>query len=120
MDMRERPYQKLVAWQEAHKLCKLVYHHTVSYPSTEKFGLVTQLRRAASSVATNIAEGNGRRSRGERAHFLEISIGSLEEVHYHCLLSFELGYLKESELIKIDDYIQRVGYLLNKLQQSMR
>lgn len=60
--MHIRPYQKLVTWQEAHKLCVAIYSQTKQYPEDERFGLISQMRRSASSVPTNIAEGNAKKS----------------------------------------------------------
>lgn len=71
--MQERPYQKLTVWKEAHQLCKLVYDCTRLFPPEEKFGLVSQMRRAAYGIPMNITEGNGRRSRKEKVRFIDIA-----------------------------------------------
>lgn len=117
--MRERPYQKLIAWKEAHALCKTIYSVTKSFPSEEKFALVNQMRRAAYSVPTNIAEGNAKRTKKDHVHFLDIAIGSLEELHYQSLLAYELDYITKEISDKIDDSVQRTGFLLNQLRTSL-
>lgn len=117
--MHSRPYQKLIAWKESHKLCILIYKFTKLFPAEEKFNLVSQMRRSASSVPTNIAEGNVKKSNKEQSHFLEISLASLEELHYQCLLSNELQYLSGEQFQSLHDLIQRVGYLVGKLRRSV-
>jgi len=114
-----RPYEKLIAWQEAHQLCLCIYRTTKVFPADEKFELVNQMRRASSSVPMNIAEGNARRSKKDKAHFFEIAISSLEEVHYQCRLSFDLGYMKKGTLDEVNNHIGRTGYLLTKLRQAI-
>lgn len=84
----------------------------------ERFGLTSQMRRSSYSAPTNVAEATGRRSWKERANFLDYAIGSVEELHYQCLLSHELGYLTNQQLEEVDDKIQRVGFLLHRLRES--
>ena len=117
--MRERPYQKLIAWKEAHSLCVWVYKITMTFPQHEKFALADQMRRAAYSVPMNIVEGNSRRSSKDQARFLEIAISSLEELHYQCILANELEYLDMKILEDADDRIRRVGFLTQKLRASI-
>jgi four helix bundle protein len=117
--MQERPYQKLIAWKESHELCVWIYGLTKSFPSEEKFALCSQMRRAAYSVPMNIAEGNARRSKKEHVHFLEISIGSLEEVHYQCILAHDLQYIDKKVLEEANERVQRISFLLQKLRSSL-
>ena len=117
--MRQRPYEKLIAWKEADDLCVWIYQLTKKFPPDEKFSLTQQLRRAAYSVPTNIAEGNARRSPNDKAHFFEIAISSLEEVHYQCKLSYRFKYITLEQLGQADDKIQRTGYLIMKLRSSV-
>ncbi len=117
---RERSYQRLIAWQESHNLCLKVYEVTKTFPQEEKFNLINQMRRSASSVPTNIAEGNVKRSNKEQAHFLEISLASLEELHYQLLLSKDLVYLSKDIFESLDNQLQRVGYLISKLRLSLQ
>lgn len=117
--MNTRPYQQLVAWKEAHQLCLRIYTLTGKFPAEEKFGLTSQMRKSAYSVPTNIAEGNGRKTKKDRSHFLDIATGSIEELHYQCILARDLGYLTPKECEELHDRIQRTGYLIHKLQQSL-
>ena len=115
-----RPYQKIIAWQESYKLALGVYRLTSEFPSYEKFGLTSQIRRAATSVSLNIAEGNAKRSRPERMRFFEIALASLEEVHCALQLSCDLTYIDESIFEKLDAHIHRTSYLLTRLRASLR
>ena len=114
--MAERPYQQLVAWQEAHKLCMWIYAITKKLPPNERFRLVNQMCRSAYSAPTNIAEGNARRSKKDKAHFFEIVLSSLEELHYQCLLSRDMGYIANEEFKIAEDKISRTSYLTHKLR----
>lgn len=91
-----RNVQDLLVWQKAHQIVLLVYSVTANFPSTETFGLVSQVRRAAVSVPANLAEGFKRRSPADKARFVNIAQGSLEEVKYYLDLARDLGYLKDS------------------------
>ena len=117
--MHIRMYEKLIVWKEAHKLCLRVYEVTVKFPSDEKFGLISQMRRSSYGVPMNTVEGNARRSKKEKVHFIDIAIASLEELHYQCILARDLKYLTVEIFNELDDRIQRVGYLLNKLRSSL-
>ncbi|MEI8230611.1 MAG: four helix bundle protein [Candidatus Peregrinibacteria bacterium] len=116
--MVERPYQRLVAWKEAHALCLWIYAMTKKYPSCEFFGLVDQMCRSSSSAPTNIAEGSVKESKKEQARFNEIALCSLEEIHYQCLLSFDLHYINAKEKDQSHDHIGRAGFLINRLRAS--
>lgn len=80
-------YQKLEVWKAAHRLTLGIYRGTAAFPASERFGITSQLRRAAASIAANIAEGCGRNSDNELARFLRISLGSANEVEYFLLLA---------------------------------
>jgi four helix bundle protein len=92
-------FQQLKVWQEAHKLVLSVYKITRQFPNDERFGLVSQMRRAAVSVPANIAEGFKRRGIQEKVRFYNISEGSLEELKYYFILSKELGYISENDTL---------------------
>lgn len=119
-DMHERPYQKLSVWQEAHKLCLWVYDVTKTFPADEKFGLISQMRRSASSVPTNITEGNVKASKKEKAHFMEIAHASLEELHYWCYLSKDLNYMTDAQFADADARIQSVSIQLTKFRGFLK
>ena len=86
-----KDFRNLVVWQKSHKLTLDVYEATRKFPKEELYGLVSQLRRACSSIPCNIAEGCGRRGNGEFHRFLQIATGSASEVEYQLLLAHELG-----------------------------
>ncbi|MDD4318722.1 MAG: four helix bundle protein [Candidatus Peribacteraceae bacterium] len=117
--MHQRPHEKLVVWREAHALTLLLYRLTGTFPQEERFGLVSQMRRSSASVPTNIAEGNAKKSNKERHQFFERSLASLEELHYQCRLSRDLGYLSQEYFERLDDHMQRVSYLLTRLKVSI-
>ena len=119
-DYMERPYEKLIVWQEAYSLCLLVYKITVTFPSHERFSLTNQMRRSAYSVPINIAEGNARRSVKEKTYFCRIAQASLEELHCESQLARDLSYLTMENYQDIDDRIQRVSYLLTRLIASLQ
>ena len=118
--MYERPYEKLIVWQEAYKLCLWIYQLTRKFPPDERFGLISQMRRSGYSVPINIAEGNVKRSKKEKLHFFEIAQASLEELHCECKLARDLQYMTLEEFSKTDQQIHRVSYLLTKLRASIQ
>jgi four helix bundle protein len=87
------PYERLTAWQAAHELALAIYEVTEGFPKAERFGLTSQLRRAAFSVPANIAEGVAKRGSREFRRFLDISIGSLSEISYAIRLATDLKML---------------------------
>ena len=107
-----RSFRELVVWQKAHEFVLGVYRLTESFPDREKFGLSHQMRRAAVSIAANIAEGFGKRSHAEKARFLNIAEGSLEECRYYLILAQDLGYSLRAPLLDAgagDDGYVRAG-----------
>lgn len=116
----QRPYEKLLAWREAHKLCISTYSVTKIFPSEERFALADQMRRSSSSVPTNIAEGNARRTPKDKSKFFIIALSSLEELHYQFRLSLDLGYIPQDQFQAADDQINRVSYLLTRLLNKFR
>jgi four helix bundle protein len=99
-----RSFRDLVVWQKAHAFALSVYRYTESFPEREKYGLAHQLRRAAVSIPANIAEGFGKRSQPEKARFLNIAEGSVEECRYYLILSQDLGYgQSESQMSALEE-----------------
>lgn len=88
-----KDFKSQVIWQRSHKLTVEIYKETKKFPQEEIYGLTSQIRRAVSSIPTNIAEGCGRRTNAELANFLNIASGSASEVEYELLLAKELGYI---------------------------
>ncbi len=113
-------FESLEVWQKSKALVVLVYQLTSTFPPDEKFGLVSQLRRATISVSSNIAEGSTRWSRQDQARFYEISYGSLMEVLNQLILSQELGFLTEEQTDNIRVELDSVSRMLNALYQSTK
>jgi four helix bundle protein len=115
-------FTDLKVWQRSHALTLEVYRFTATFPTDERFGLISQLRRAAVSVPTNIAEGSKRQSNPDYARFLNIAEGSLAETEYLLLLSRDLGYLKpeacEQSLAQIADVARMLHALRTKVEQK--
>ena len=108
-----RDFQQLEFWQRSHNLTLQVYTYTKSFPKEEIYGLSSQMRRSASSIPTNIAEGCGRNSSAELKRFLVIAAGSTSELHYQFILSKDLGYITDpvfKELINEISQIRKMIY----------
>jgi len=113
---RVQHFQQLETWREAHKLVLMVYQITKGFPGDERYGLVSQMRRAAVSVPANVAEGFKRLGIRDKIHFYNISEGSLEELKYYFILSKDLGYVKSNADLMAQS--QTVGRLLHGLIAS--
>jgi len=112
-------YRDLVAWKRAVELVTHVYGLTKSFPDDERYGLTAQLRRAAVSVASNIAEGQGRFSRGEFKQFLGHTRGSLLEIETQMTIATNLGYLDSRQSEVVFELSSEVGRILNGLISSL-
>ena len=112
-------YEDLKVWARAHELCLTIYELTNSFPSEEKFGLISQLRRASSSIPTNIAEGCGYQTKKEFARFLRIDAGSTSEVEYQLLLSRDLKFMHENDFDRLTKDTVIIRKMLYKLTQSL-
>ena len=113
-------FRNLKVWQKAHALTLAVYRGTRDFPSEEKFGLTSQLRRACSSVSANLAEGCARGGDIDFARFVTMAAGSASEADYHLLLARDLGYLEESVYQKLFDQISEVKRMLNTFERTLR
>lgn len=116
---RASNYRDLDAWQVAMDLVTAIYSVTTSFPPDERYGLTTQLRRAAVSVPSNLAEGNARVNLREYRRFVLIARGSLAEIDTQIELAMRLGYLQEPQSQPIRAYVTRVGQMLTRLAQSL-
>ncbi len=105
-----RTFRDLLVWQKAHEFVLAVYRFTATFPREETYGLSLQMRRAAVSIAANIAEGFGKRSKPEKARFLNMAQGSTEESRYYLILAQDLGY---GETLKLSNLLEEVSRLLN-------
>jgi four helix bundle protein len=110
-------FEQLEVWQAAHKLVLDVYKKTQRFPNEEKFGLVSQMRRAAVSVPANIAEGFKPRGRADKGHFYNIAQASLEELRYYLILCCDLGYSPAD--VEIAERADKIGRMLYGLVQSL-
>ncbi len=113
-------YQELIVWQKARTFAGDVYRVTESFPRTEVYGLISQLRRAAVSVASNIAGGQGRLTKGEFCNFLGQARGSLLELETQLAISMDLHFLSAEDFKKLEGKSSEVLRLLNALIESLR
>jgi len=111
---------KLEAWKIAHELVLEIYTITKKFPSEERFRLVDQICRSASSIAANLVEGNGRSYKKEYLQFVYLARGSLDETKYHLLLAKDLGYITQKEYDTLIDKSDEVGKLINGLIKYLR
>ncbi len=114
-----RDFKELKVWQKAHRLVIEVYRHSRSFPPDERFGLTAHLRKSATSVPSNIAEGCGRQGEREFARFLSIAAGSASEAEYQLLLARDLGYLQPHVHRQLDDQVNEVKRMLNSFIQKL-
>jgi four helix bundle protein len=112
---RIRNYRDLIVWQRAMALCTATYRATGEFPEDERFGLVSQMRRAAVSIPSNIAEGHGRLTKKDYRHFLGMARGSLKELETHILISHELGFLDEMARGACEALADEVSRMLSTL-----
>jgi four helix bundle protein len=116
--VRIQRFEDLLVWQKAHELVLKTYKITKEFPGDEKFGLISQMRRAAVSIAANIAEGFKKRGEKDKANFYNIAQGSLEELRYYFILSKDLIYIKENS--EIIGNVDEVGKMLHGLTNSVK
>lgn len=122
MESREKikSFTDLVAWKEGHRLVLLIYKITKSFPKEEMFGLTNQIRRAAVSVTSNIAEGFSRNSSKEKTQFYFTALGSLTELQNQLLLSKDVDYLSKEKFDDIAKQTVIVSKLINGLIKSVK
>jgi four helix bundle protein len=106
-------FEDLIAWQKARVFIKHVYQITKTFPDDERFGLISQFRRAAVSIGANIAEGYKRIGKDDKLRFFNYSQGSLEECRCFIILSGDLGYINEHEAVNLTTEIEDTSRLLN-------
>lgn len=115
-----KDFHDLEVWKKGHLVVLEVYRLTNAFPRNEQFGVVSQLRRAAYSIPSTIAEGFGRRSTKELLQFLAIANGSLEELRYFLQLSKDLRYLSPIDFEKLEKDLKAVAQMLEALAKSLR
>jgi four helix bundle protein len=104
-------HKDLTVWKKSMRLVLLIYKHTQSFPKEELYGIVSQMRRAATSIPSNIAEGYGRNSNKELIRFLYVALGSSSELETQIIISFHLKYLQEKEyeeLVQLNDEVRKM------------
>ena len=112
-------YRHLTVWKRAHALALSLYRVTRGFPGEERYGLAAQLRRAAISVVSNIAEGSGRQSDKEQIRFLRIARGSIQEVESQLLLSRDLGYIAKDVWSALNIEAQEISKMTKGLVRSL-
>lgn len=117
--MKVKNYQELIVWQKAMDMVEAVYNASRSFPREEIYGLTSQIRRAAVSIPSNIAEGQGRRTTSDFLRHLSIAHGSLREVETQIMIAERLGYIAKAELVELMNRAGEVGRLLNGLMSSL-
>lgn len=114
-----KSFEDLIVWQRAHQFVVSVYRLTDSFPKQEMYGLTSQLRRAAVSIAANIAEGFKKRGRADKVRFLNIAEGSTEECRYYLILIRDLGYGDtKSLMMQLEEVSKLLGAYSNSIQNS--
>ena len=117
--MAVKHYRELIAWQKAMEMVCTIYKLTASFPSEERFGLTNQLRRAAVSIPSNIAEGQGRGISGDFARYLRIANGSRQEVETQIAIAHRLGYLDEERTASVLGDLEELGRIISGLLRSI-
>ena len=112
-------YKNLIVWQKSIVLVKMIYKLTAKFPSEEKFGLVSQMRRAVVSIPSNIAEGQARRTTGDYIRFVSIAEGSLAELETQTIVSIELEFCNKNETEAIFSLKLEIRKMLNALRRSL-
>ena len=118
--MYKYSFERLEVWTDARLLVRSVYSSTKEFPSTEKFGLCTQIQRAVVPVPSNIAEGMSQESNKEQLRFIEIAFGSLMEVYCQLYLSMDLDYITKSQFDELKPEIDKISNKLNTLSRSIK
>ena len=109
-------FEKLEIWIEAKEFIKQIYNVTSKFPDTEKFGLISQLRRASISIASNIAESSARKSFKDKIHFSTIAFSSSVEVLNQLIISFELSFISETDYIELRKMLESITNKINALR----
>ena len=119
-----KTHRDLLVWQKGINLVKVIYQLTDSFPQTEQFGLISQMRRSAVSIPSNIAEGCGRNSDKELIQFLYIALGSASELETQIIISIELNFLEkqnaEIALDSISELIRMISSLIKSLKLGLK
>ena len=115
-----KDFRKLKVWEQSHNLTLAVYEATANFPNRELYGLTSQIRRSASSIPSNIAEGSGRDSDADLRRFLQIAMGSASELEYQLFLAHDLKLLNEDTYIKLNTDVTEVKRMLASFIQRLK
>lgn len=115
-----KDFRDLQIWNRSHRLTLEIYRLTQGFPKTETYGLVSQMRRSASSIPTNIAEGCGRNTEKDFARFLDNSMGSASELEYQLILAYDLEYIAQETFEKTISELTEIKRMLNAFIQKLR
>jgi four helix bundle protein len=115
-----RDFRRLQVWQYAHRLTLGVYQHTARFPKDEIYGLRSQIRRGASSIAANLAEASGRRTDRDQARFVDIAMGSACELEYHLLLARDLHFIADGACTQLLPILESVKRMLTIFARRLR
>jgi four helix bundle protein len=116
--MKTFSFEKLTAWQKARELAHEIYKVTKTFPKEEQFGIISQMRRCAISIASNLAEGSGRNSMLDKARFSEIAFGSALELLNQLILSYDFEFISEDKYSEIREKTAEVTLLIDGLRKS--
>ena len=119
MEMKTQNYKDLVVWQKSIALAKTTYQLTTRFPTEEKFGLVAQMRRAAVSIPSNIAEGQARHTTGEFIQFISHAEGSVAELETQLILGIELGFAIADSAKPVFTLLDEIRRMLNGLRRKL-
>ena len=119
MSQATQSYKDLIVWQKAIDLAKIIYQLTKAFPAEEKFGLVSQMRRAAVSIPSNIAEGQARRTTGEFIQFISHAEGSTAELETQLILAVEFNFCAKKSGLPAYDMIDEIRRMLNALRRKL-
>jgi four helix bundle protein len=115
-----KDFHKFKVWERSHRLTLSIYLHTKDFPKDELYSLTNQMRRASSSIPTNIAEGCGRDSQAEFTRFLLIAMSSSSELEYQLILSHDLQYMDDKVFLELSSELNEVRRMLNSLIQKVK
>jgi len=110
-------FEKLEVWQNSREFVSAIYKLTVNFPSSEIYGITSQIKRSSSSIATNIAEGTSRNTNKDKAHFLTISYSSATETLNHLIISKDLDYINEQEYLLYREKLEKICNQINSLKK---
>lgn len=114
---KNNTFEDLIMWQKAHQFVLLVYSVTKKFPKEETYGLTSQFRRAATSIAANIAEGYKKKGKKDKLRFFNIAQGSLEECRYYIILGKDLGYIENTH--QLMNLTEETGKIINAYSNSI-